>query len=66
MIRLLPGGLDILGLFVVGPPDLLKSREGQLRAALTAIYRALDKLAQLHDSQTGEKLVAVLDPRTKK
>jgi len=63
VIRLLPGGLDILGLFVVGSSDLLKTRETQLRSALTAIYRALDKL-QLHDATADERLVATLDPRT--
>ena len=66
VIQLLPGGLDILGLFVVAAPDLFKSRETQLRSALTAIYRALDKLPQLHDRECDERLIALVDPRTKK
>ncbi|XP_043212673.1 protein odr-4 homolog [Amphibalanus amphitrite] len=66
VIQLLPGGMDILGLFVVASPDLFKSHETQLRSALTAIYRALEKLPQLHDTETDERLVALLDPRTKK
>ncbi|KAF0311078.1 Protein odr-4 [Amphibalanus amphitrite] len=66
VIQLLPGGMDILGLFVVASPDLFKSHETQLRSALAAIYRALEKLPQLHDTDTDERLVALLDPRTKK
>ncbi|XP_037083911.1 protein odr-4 homolog [Pollicipes pollicipes] len=66
VIQLLPGGLDILGLFVVGGADVLKTQEAQLRTALNAIYRALDKLPQLHDREAEERLVAAVDPRTNK
>uniref|UniRef100_A0A6B0VBJ4 Putative olfactory receptor 4-like protein n=1 Tax=Ixodes ricinus TaxID=34613 RepID=A0A6B0VBJ4_IXORI len=41
--RMLPGGIDVLGLFAVGPPDALAAAHIQLRQVLFAIYKSLGK-----------------------
>lgn len=41
--RMLPGGMDILGLYAVGPPDEMAAAQTKLRQVLFAVYKVIAK-----------------------
>lgn len=41
--RMLPGGMDVLGLYAVGPPDLMAAAQTKLRQVLFAVFKVIAK-----------------------
>lgn len=41
--RMLPGGMDVLGLYAVGPPDEMAAAQTKLRQVLFAVYKVIAK-----------------------
>ncbi|XP_064458810.1 protein odr-4 homolog [Ornithodoros turicata] len=56
--RMLPGGLDILGLFAVAPGDVLTAAQPKLREALYAVFKSIGKdEKQLFNAQVTDKIL---------
>ncbi|KAF7279452.1 protein odr-4 homolog [Rhynchophorus ferrugineus] len=55
--RMLPGGLHVLGLFLVTDEDVLNPFHSKLRSLLTAINKILGQQNYLFGNNTNEKLI---------
>ncbi|KAG8200603.1 hypothetical protein JTE90_000671 [Oedothorax gibbosus] len=63
LLRTLPGGLDILGLYVVASADNSTKQQAQLRQILFAIYKTLGKSQSL-DLCSHERVLLSICPTT--
>ncbi|CAL4132266.1 unnamed protein product, partial [Meganyctiphanes norvegica] len=68
VIRMLPGGLDILGIFIVTSPSDLNNMTSQvkLQKLLNSIHKATSKLLLDTSQPTSEKAVLHVCPETLK
>ncbi|KAL7305784.1 hypothetical protein TKK_0002033 [Trichogramma kaykai] len=66
--RMLPGGIWVLGMFVVGPEDCLtdNSLSQKLKSAVMAIHKSLDSNVHLSGNSPHEKLILSFNTLTKK
>ncbi|XP_061171234.1 protein odr-4 homolog [Saccostrea echinata] len=49
--RMLPGGIDVIGLFVVAPPKMMQAAQSKLRQILFAIQKVLKRTFPMEDDQ---------------
>ncbi|CAH1787225.1 unnamed protein product [Owenia fusiformis] len=68
VLRMLPGGLDILGVFALGTSDMLKSAQAKLRQTVFAVHRAVCKSQQVltTDSQSTDRVILHICSTTRK
>lgn len=50
--RMLPGGIDVIGLFVVAPPKMMQQAQPKLRQMLFAIHKAQKRSFPIENDQT--------------
>lgn len=65
---MLPGGTNVLGIFLVGPNDAFAENANvqKLRSVLSAIYRNLEVHEYLYGNGVNEHLVLCCNSFTKK
>lgn len=57
--RMLPGGLDVLGIFALAPPNMMQSAQTKLRQILYLIHKSLSKGQTLANSTTERHLLQI-------
>ncbi|KAJ8918496.1 hypothetical protein NQ315_008194 [Exocentrus adspersus] len=55
--RMLPGGMFVLGIFLISPEDAFTQYNSKIVSILSAIHKALIEIPYLHGSGSTEKLV---------
>ncbi|XP_041369971.1 protein odr-4 homolog [Gigantopelta aegis] len=67
VIRMLPGGLDIIGIFALAPPDMMSNAQTRLRQILFAVHKNLSKnLLATRDDEVTDRLVLQICSVTRK
>ena len=68
--RMLPGGLDVMGIFAFAPPDMMKDAQVKLRQVLYAVHKSLSKgpssMIPRNDDEVTERIVLQICSLTKK
>lgn len=64
VIRMLPGGTDVLGIFLISPEDLLDTFHVKLKTVLQKIHKSLDSTKHLFGNEISEKLVVNYNLKT--
>nr|XP_023014162.1 protein odr-4 homolog [Leptinotarsa decemlineata] len=64
--RMLPGGMSVLGVFLVSPDDLLTPFHSKLKLILQTIHKQLDMNKYLHGNPSSEKLVLHFSSKSRK
>ncbi|CAH1118005.1 unnamed protein product [Phaedon cochleariae] len=64
--RMLPGGMHVLGVFVISPDSSLNPFNPKVKAVLQRIHGQLETNTYLYGNSSSEKLVVHYDPKTQK
>ncbi|XP_038063585.1 protein odr-4 homolog [Patiria miniata] len=65
--RMLPGGLGVMGVFALAPPDAMKSAQAKLRQVLFAVHKLLrkHKLLEQGENSTDWTMLQICDTTRK-
>ena len=64
---MLIGGIDVIGIFVFGPPEMLNKVQSKLRRLIFAIHKAVfRKPAGYFNNPTNNRIVLQICSQTKK
>ena len=68
VLRMLPGGLDVIGLFAVSPPDGMKVAQPKLRQLLFSVHKSLSKItsAEPSNDKISDRFLLQICPVTRK
>ncbi|KAJ8321279.1 hypothetical protein KUTeg_001137 [Tegillarca granosa] len=65
--RMLPGGLDVIGIFAVAPPTMMQSSQNTLRKVMFAIHKSLSKGQMVtQDNQISDRILLQICSSTRK
>ncbi|XP_055897622.1 protein odr-4 homolog isoform X2 [Biomphalaria glabrata] len=64
--RMLPGGLNVIGLFALAPSLMLKTSQSKLKQILYSLYKNLNKNVIVSTETTTDRILLQLDTSTKK
>lgn len=64
--RMLPGGMFVLGIFIVSPEDLLSQFNSKIKGILTTVHKQLEDNSYLYGNENSEKLVLNYCTKTEK
>ncbi|CAL1547620.1 unnamed protein product [Lymnaea stagnalis] len=65
--RMLPGGLNVIGLFAIAPPVMLKNSQSKLRQMLYSVYKHLNRnIVFVTPGEITDRILLQLDTSTKK
>ncbi|GFR78798.1 Odr-4-like protein [Elysia marginata] len=65
--RMLPGGLNVVGLFVIAPPAMLKSSQAKLRQMLFSVHKTLSRNTGIISAgEITDRILVQIDMATKR
>ncbi|XP_013420299.1 protein odr-4 homolog isoform X2 [Lingula anatina] len=68
VVRMLPGSMDVIGIFAMAPPDMMQKAQAKLRQLIFAIHKALSKAQNLYnrDPPTTDRVLLQICNTTRK